>query len=189
MSTAEFAVTFKEAGRSVIATRRPWREFLHPSALSLPSSLSDVTTRISQNLTRFLSNYCLVLLFLIFLGLIYHPFSMIVFLLVFVAWFFLYFSRDDPVSVFGFVLDDLILVIILGLATGLSLAFTGVFVNVLISLAIGAVVVFLHAALRGTEDHLGDLQDPFGDTLLDSPRGDYSGIWLNLGFVLRFNHL
>lgn len=101
---------------------------------------------------------------------------MIVFLLVFVAWFFLYFSRDDPLRVFGFVLDDLVLVIILGLATGLALALTGVFVNVLISLAIGAVVVSLHAALRGTEDLLGDLQDPFGDALLESPRGDYSGI-------------
>ncbi|VVA33309.1 PREDICTED: PRA1 [Prunus dulcis] len=104
----------KEVSQSAIATLRPWGELLEPTALSLPSNLSEVTTRLAQNLTHFRSNYTLVLLIVLFLSLIYHPVSIIVFLIIFAAWLVLYFSRDQPLEVFGFTVGDRVVMVILG---------------------------------------------------------------------------
>ncbi|KAJ7979939.1 PRA1 family protein [Quillaja saponaria] len=171
MSTStEFLSGFKETGQSIIATRRPWSQLLGLSALSLPSSLSDATTRITQNVTHFFFNYTLIILIIIFLSLIYQPFSMIVFLIVFVGWYFLYFSRDDPLTLFNFVIEDRIVVAGLGIFTIVSLVWMHVWVNLVVSLAIGAVLVSLHAALRGTEDLVMDDQEsPYGTLLSESP--------------------
>ncbi|KAI9119653.1 hypothetical protein K1719_009529 [Acacia pycnantha] len=147
-STTELFSTFKETSQSVMATRRPWRQLLDLSALSFPSSISDATTRIAQNVSHFLANYTLIVLIILFLSLIYHPFSMLVFLIVFAAWYFLYFSRDEPISVFNLVVDDRAVVVGLGLITLVALILTHVWLNVFLSIVIGIVVVCLHAAFR-----------------------------------------
>ncbi|XP_061339050.1 PRA1 family protein D-like [Gastrolobium bilobum] len=180
-SSAEFLSNLKEAGQSIISTRRPWRLFLDPSALSLPSSLSEATTRLVQNLTHFLFNYTLLVLLVLFLGLIYHPLAMIVFLVVFAGWYFLYLARDDEsLTFFNLVtVDDRVLVVVLGVVTVVALVMTGVWLNVIVSLVVGVVVVCLHAALRGTDelvvdDH--DYQSPYDPMLSDTAAGAYTRV-------------
>ncbi|KAI3692157.1 hypothetical protein L6452_31966 [Arctium lappa] len=144
-----------------VAKRRPWRDFFDYSAISRPISYDDAMARIRQNLNYFRVNYAMVMLLIIFLGLIYHPISMIIFLIVFVAWFFLYFFRDarSPIMIFNRVVDDRAVLIGLSLLTIFALAFTNVGMNVLLSLIIVVAVVGLHSAFRSTDNLFLDEQD------------------------------
>uniref|UniRef100_A0A2N9IIZ5 PRA1 family protein n=1 Tax=Fagus sylvatica TaxID=28930 RepID=A0A2N9IIZ5_FAGSY len=54
--------------QSLTITLRLWRDFLDSTSLSLPSSFSDSTSRISQNLTHYFSNYAFIVLLVLFLS-------------------------------------------------------------------------------------------------------------------------
>ncbi|CAN4108580.1 unnamed protein product [Withania somnifera] len=136
--------------RSGNSTRRPWRVFFDYTLISLPYNYSEAMSRVRRNLNYFRVNYAMVILVILFLSLVYHPISMIVFLAISVAWF--YYFREEPIVIFGTQLDDRLVLVGLGLVTVVSLAITNVGLNVLVALIIGFFILGLHGALRGTED-------------------------------------
>ncbi|CAI9781236.1 unnamed protein product [Fraxinus pennsylvanica] len=137
----------------IYATRRPWLElFSHPASYSIPYSFNEFTSRLKRNFNYFRVNYAMIILIILFLSLLWHPISMIVFMIVFVFWFLLYFFRDEPIVLFNRMVDDRIVSIMLGIVTIVCLIFTGVWLNILVSILIGLVILVLHAAFRVTED-------------------------------------
>ncbi|XP_051142931.1 PRA1 family protein E-like [Andrographis paniculata] len=135
------------------ATRRPWRELFGSGAsYSVPYSYTEFQSRLNCNLKHFRVNYAMIALLVLFLSLVYHPISMIVFILISVLWLLLYFSRTEPIVVLNFSVDDRVVMIGLGLVTIAILAVTGVWLNVLVSVLISAAVIGLHAAFRVSED-------------------------------------
>ncbi|KAK7269193.1 hypothetical protein RIF29_21910 [Crotalaria pallida] len=147
-----FLTRAKETTQSLLSTPRPWHELLDISSLSPPISYPDAISRVRLNLSHFRSNYALLTLLILFLSLLYQPLSIIVFLLVFIAWFFLYFSRDSPLVLFHQTFDDRTVLCALGLLTIVALVSTHVGTNVLVALIVSVVVVGLHAAFRVTDD-------------------------------------
>ncbi|KAL4604727.1 hypothetical protein ACB092_10G210400 [Castanea dentata] len=151
--------TNANAASSVFATRRPWRELIQPfSSFTRPYSLGEATARVKRNLDHFRVNYTLI--FILFLCLLWHPISMIVFLAIFVAWYFLYLLRNRPLLLFRITVNDRIVLALLSIITIVALVLTVVWLNVLVALLIAAAIVVLHATFRGTEDlYFEDEQD------------------------------
>uniref|UniRef100_A0A1J3HMK1 PRA1 family protein n=1 Tax=Noccaea caerulescens TaxID=107243 RepID=A0A1J3HMK1_NOCCA len=144
----------KQTTQSMITTLRPWGELLDLAALSVPYKYDEAMAHLRHNLSYFRANYALAVLVIVFLGLIYHPVSMVAFIVVFIGWILLYFSRDanDPIVISEKVVDDRIVLCLLSLATILALVYTDVGENVLVSLIVGLLIVGAHAAFRTTDD-------------------------------------
>ena len=68
------------------------------------------------------------------------------------AWLFLYFLRDEPLMVFGNVIDERVVALSLLLVTVGLLFLTNVTDNVILDICGGAMLVLLHAVMRDTED-------------------------------------
>ncbi|KAF1880068.1 hypothetical protein Lal_00022197 [Lupinus albus] len=172
-SSTEFLSDFKDATQSVISTRRPWPQFLSLSSLSLPSSFSDATTRITHNFTFFLFNYTLLFLLILLLTLLPHPLSILTFVVLFAAWYFLYLARegDEPLNLFNLVaLNDMAVVVALGFVTVVAMFVTNAWLNVVVSVIVWGLVVCFHGAFRGTEDLVVDDHDsPYGPMLSGNP--------------------
>lgn len=154
------------SARPAFATRRPWEEVFALYSFTPPHSINEATMRVKRNLNHFRVNYFMMVLFVIFLSLLWHPLSIIVFLVALVAWFFLYFFRDEPVVVFGSSVDDRTVAAVLAAATVVALVFTGVWVNVVVSIVVGIALVVLHAGFRSSEDLYMDEHEGYDGGLL-----------------------
>ncbi|KAF2304729.1 hypothetical protein GH714_037733 [Hevea brasiliensis] len=108
-----------------LGTRRPWREMIQLQSFNLPFTLSD---------------------------LLWHPASLIVFIIMMAAWLFLYFLRDDPLVVLGIVISDKVVMVILLMATIIMLSLTNVTDNIIVALFLGVVVILVHGAFRNIDD-------------------------------------
>ncbi|KAM7256184.1 hypothetical protein ACFE04_011925 [Oxalis oulophora] len=196
-NSSQFTSRLKETYHSLTVSRRPWRDFLDPTAINLPTPLSESTTRVTQNLTHFRSNYITIILSLILLTLSPHPLSLVECFLTLLAWFHLYLAREDALKVFNFTIDDKVVVAGLFLLTIGVLIWNQVWVEVFLGgVVVGGSLVFLHALLRSTDDLvMDDLESsPYGPMFeLDdgSPEGPYSACWYLLTdrFIAEFGGL
>ncbi|KAL0924050.1 hypothetical protein M5K25_004854 [Dendrobium thyrsiflorum] len=159
----------KARGRSALATRRPWRELFYFHYFSLPPSLGEAYLRIRSNAIYFAMNYIIFLLLVVFLSLLWHPVSLIVFILMMAFWLFLYFLRDEPVALLGRTIDDRFVLIGLSIVTLVLLLLTDATANILISLLVGVVIVLVHASFRKADD-LSLAEEGAG------PRGWYAAV-------------
>lgn len=77
---------------------------------------------------------------------------MIIYIILFIAWYSFYFTRDTPPVLFGQPLDDATVLFGLGLVTFVVLVLVGVGLNLFSSCLVIFVLVGLHAAFRVTDD-------------------------------------
>lgn len=142
----------RENGEALYAQRRPWRDLISRTAFGKPDSFADAFHRIKRNLGHFRVNYALIILGIVFLSLLWHPISLIVLIIMFVAWGFLYFFRDEPVVVFGRTLNEGVVIGVLSIVTFVALMLTHATMVFLIGLLIAVFIVAVHAAFRLPED-------------------------------------
>ncbi|KAK2983825.1 hypothetical protein RJ640_008501 [Escallonia rubra] len=151
-SSMEYLSRAKERIKSGLGARRPWKIVFNFRSIGLPAGFSDAFGRIRTNLAYFRMNYAIVVLLILFLSLLWHPISMIVFVVMMAVWLFLYFLRDEPLVIFHRTIDDRVVLAVLSVLTLVFLLLTHAMVNVLVSVLVGVVVVLIHAAFRKTDD-------------------------------------
>ncbi|KAL3747300.1 hypothetical protein ACJRO7_016132 [Eucalyptus globulus] len=155
-SNLEFISHAKARIRTGLATRRPWKEMFRLSAMAPPDGLGASVGRIQTNVAVFRMNYAVIVLTILFLSLLWHPVSLIAFMVMMILWLFLYFLRDQPLILFGRDIDDRVVMTTLFVCTILALSFTHATDNIIVALFIGVMVIVVHGALRGTDDLLVD---------------------------------
>lgn len=143
----------RERIASGLGTQRPWMEMIQLQDLSAPSSFMQLINRIKNNAEFFRTNYILIILFIMLLILLWQPISLVAFIVSIVAWLYLYFLHDEPWVVSGNAVDDRLVMVVLMLITIVLLLVTHATKNIIISLFVGVMVVFVHGgAFKGSED-------------------------------------
>ncbi|KAJ9692097.1 hypothetical protein PVL29_011269 [Vitis rotundifolia] len=165
----EYISRAKERLRSGLATRRPWKEMFNIRSIGLPINFPDAVNRVKTNISFFRMNYVIIVLLILFLSLLWHPISLIVFIVMMAVWLFLYFLRDEPLVVFHRTIDDRVVLIVLLILTIVFLLLTHATLNILVSLLIGVALVVLHAAFRKTDDLFLDEEAASAGGLLTTP--------------------
>ncbi|KAK7381745.1 hypothetical protein VNO80_00292 [Phaseolus coccineus] len=149
----EYISRAKQRIKAGLGTRRPWKAMLNFRSLKIPGGgAAEALLRVAVNVSYFRMNYAMVALLILFLSLLWHPISLIVFLLLMAAWLFLYFLRDEPLVLLGHLVDDRLVLVAMAVLTVALLLLTDATVNILVAVAIAVVAVVAHAAFRRTED-------------------------------------
>ncbi|KAI3684195.1 hypothetical protein L6452_33415 [Arctium lappa] len=151
-SKVEFLSRAKERIQTGLGTQRPWKPMFDLHAIGIPHGFSDAISRIKTNFGYFRMNYALIVLIILFLSLLWHPISLIVFVISMAAWLFFYFLRDEPLVIFHRTVDDRVVLALLSVVTLALLLLTGATMNILSAVLIGLVVVVIHAVFRKTDD-------------------------------------
>ncbi|KZV58794.1 hypothetical protein F511_18631 [Dorcoceras hygrometricum] len=168
----EYISRAKDRIKSGLGTRRPWREMFSLRCWNFPRSVGETISRVKTNLAYFSMNYAIIFLLIIFLSLLWHPISLIVFIVMLAIWLLLYFLRDEPLVFFGRTISDKAVLIILSVVTLVVLFLTRATTNILVALAIAVVVVLIHAIVRKTDDLYFD--EEAGGMLRSEGRGGSS---------------
>ncbi|KAK4784573.1 hypothetical protein SAY86_018941 [Trapa natans] len=142
----------KERIKAGLGTRRPWRKMLDVHSIRLPLDFPDAVSRSRTNIAYFRMNYAIVVLFILFLSLLWHPISLIVLIAMMAAWLFLYFLRDEPLVIFHRTIDDRVVLIVLSILTVVFLFLTNATWNIIGALLIGVAVIIIHSVFRKTDD-------------------------------------
>ncbi|KAK6153600.1 hypothetical protein DH2020_013239 [Rehmannia glutinosa] len=169
----EYISRAKERLKAGLGTRRPWKEMFELRCFDLPRSFSDAVARVRTNAAYFRMNYAIVVLAILFLSLLWHPISLIVFVAMMAVWLFLYFLRDEPLVVFGRTITDPVVLTLLAVATFAVLLLTNATSNILAALLLGVVVVLIHGGMRKTDDLVFD-EEAAGGLLRSSGTGPSS---------------
>ncbi|CAN1781933.1 PRA1 family protein F3 [Linum perenne] len=85
----------KDRFQDDIGTLRPWKLMLNLCSVRIPGTLDDALSRLRTNSPYFRMNYALIALGILFLGLFWHPISLIVFIAAMAWWMFVYFLSDE----------------------------------------------------------------------------------------------
>ncbi|XP_058192592.1 PRA1 family protein F2-like [Rhododendron vialii] len=152
----EYISRAKARLKAGLATRRPWRQMFNLPSITLPSHFTNCFPRIRINLPYFRMNYAIIILLILFLSLLWHPISLLVFVFMMAAWTFFYFLRDEPLVVFNRTIGDKVVLVMLSVLTIALLLLTHATVEILSAVLVGAVVVVVHAAVRRTDDLVMD---------------------------------
>ncbi|RDX76632.1 PRA1 family protein F2, partial [Mucuna pruriens] len=156
----EFITRAKQRIKEGLGTRRPWKIMFDFRSIALPSGgISGAVARVRDNVVYFQMNYAIIVLIVLFLSLLWHPISLIVFVVLMAAWLFLYFLRDEPLHVFGRLISDRVVLIVMAVLTVALLLLTGATLNIIVALLVGVVLVVAHAALRRTDDLFFDQEE------------------------------
>ncbi|XP_004513103.1 PRA1 family protein F2-like [Cicer arietinum] len=142
----------KDRIQAGLGVTRPWKELIQSSHFKFPSSFYGTIQRINTNAKHFRANYVIIILFVLFLSLLGHPISLIILIVMMIAWLYLYFLRPTPLVILRFQIDERLVVISLLLITIGLLVLTDVTHNVVVGMCVALGVVLIHAVLRETED-------------------------------------
>ncbi|KAI7735773.1 hypothetical protein M8C21_000535 [Ambrosia artemisiifolia] len=164
----EYLSRAKARIKSGLGTRRPWKQMFNLASINFPHSLSVAFSRIKTNVGYFRMNYVIIMLVILFLSLLFHPISLIVFVIMMAAWLFLYFLRDEPLIIFHRTIGDRAVLVVLFVVTIVLLLLTDVTWNIVSSVLIGLFVVVVHAALRNTDDLVDEDRVESGDYFVAS---------------------
>ncbi|KAK6128025.1 hypothetical protein DH2020_038228 [Rehmannia glutinosa] len=169
----EYISRAKERLKAGLGTRRPWKEMFELHCFDLPRSFSDAVARENERRACFRMNYAILVLVILFLSLLWHPISLIVFVAMMAVWLILYFLRDEPLVVFGRTITDPVVLTLLAVATFAVLLLTNATSNILAALLLGVVVVLIHGGTRKTDDLVFD-EEAAGGLLRSSGTGPSS---------------
>ncbi|XP_057768294.1 PRA1 family protein F3-like [Salvia miltiorrhiza] len=145
--------------RSGIGTRRSWRVMV--TSLSMPESVGAAVQRLRTNASYFHVNYAIVVLFTLFVSLLWHPGALIVFTATMFAWLFLYFLRDTPLVVWGYGVEERVVLVVLSISTVALLLLTQATIF-LGGIAAGLAASLAHGVFRRTNDLDFDDEDGGG---------------------------
>ncbi|KAG7540997.1 Prenylated rab acceptor PRA1 [Arabidopsis thaliana x Arabidopsis arenosa] len=134
-----------------LSSQRPWLELVQCSAFSLPISFTVATERIKTNIMIFRTNYIIIFIVTIFISMLWQPVHLSVFFILIVAWLYVYSRDNEPWVIFGSVIDDSTLVLVLLVLTIGIFLLTDVSRGIMIGVLAGLPVVLVHGMCRNTE--------------------------------------
>ncbi|EOA17904.1 hypothetical protein CARUB_v10006313mg [Capsella rubella] len=134
-----------------LSSQRPWLELVQCSAFSLHVSFSVATERMKTNIMIFRTNYIVIFIVSIFISMLWQPVHLSVFFILIVAWIYVYSRDNEPWVIFGNVIDDSNLVLVLLVLTIGIFLLTDVSRGIMTGVLAGLPVVLAHGMCRNTE--------------------------------------
>ena len=85
--------------RQVLSNLRPWIKLVDCTAFSRPESLTEAASRVRKNFSYFRVNFLTLLVLVVVVSLLSHPFTLVILLSLLATWLFLYSFRPSDLTV------------------------------------------------------------------------------------------